>query len=67
MLIVDQLPGVCPGCGRCRTCGQPYPQPVIVPYVPAPSPFTGPNTVPTDPQWPQNPITVPFIYAGYQS
>lgn len=21
-------PGVCPGCGRCQTCGQPGPRPV---------------------------------------
>jgi hypothetical protein len=33
-------PNVCPGCGRCRTCGQP--QPVIVPMPPVPIwPTTG--------------------------
>lgn len=28
-------PAVCPGCGRCRQCGQPP-----VPVVPAPYPYT---------------------------
>jgi hypothetical protein len=32
-------PGVCPGCGRCRYCGQPAPM-VPQPFVPAPYPFT---------------------------
>lgn len=33
-ITVPTPPGVCPGCGRCQHCGQPYPQPV--PMVPAP-------------------------------
>jgi hypothetical protein len=35
-------PGVCPGCGRCRYCGQPTPM-VPAPFVPAPYPFTPTN------------------------
>lgn len=40
-------PGVCPGCGRCRHCGQPYhSQPVVQPFAvpyygqPAAAPYT---------------------------
>jgi hypothetical protein len=48
-------PGVCPGCGRCRTCGQP------APMVPAPSiqwtPFT----------WPTYPLMPPIINSGVSS
>lgn len=35
-------PDVCPSCGRCRTCGQPAPQPPFQPVNPYPWPYIGP-------------------------
>lgn len=48
-------PGVCPHCGRCQHCGQPYPQPV--PMVPAPF-------YPVDPTYP---FGGPFWYTTVTS
>lgn len=43
---------VCPGCGRCRQCGRPAPEPIFIP-----SPF-GPPT------WPYYPWRPTIIYGS---
>lgn len=61
----------CPGCGRCRVCGQPpapvvYPYPAWpnVPYVPAPLIPQAPTVTPYPYQWSNNNAAIPLAY-GY--
>lgn len=41
-IVPATFPNVCPGCGRCRDCGHPYPAPQPQPYSPY-TPFTPPG------------------------
>ena len=43
LLPSNPYPNVCPGCGRCKECGHPYPQP-SVPFWPQPQPYWGGGT-----------------------
>jgi hypothetical protein len=51
---VRTTPGVCPGCGRCRTCGAPAPafEPRPVPQPHQPQPIHPPGVLPWQPAYP---------------
>lgn len=49
---------ICPGCGRCRECGQPAPQPVVPYPVPFPVPFPQPSREPVSPWRQGEPIRI---------